>query len=386
MATPDPPTSADQRTVPTASANPASAAAPEHHTVGGSYEVPHWAKKFLAGFGLMAALPLALWALAAGTWRALDSAAANTAMGNLVGYPQIAAVGAVPFYFLGAFAAAFMILVAAGLIGGAFGFLFGLPRMEPRSAGSVAEPRRSSPGSADGRGAEAGGAVAVAAGDGTAVAVAPAPAGRTGFRMSPALNEIADWLTKIIVGVGLIQARGIGEGFVDVMHFLLQDAGLVRYPAAGVVVPACMITGLIGGFILCYLVMTLLIGPQLARAADDLETVSELRERAEQAKRNADEEKRRRAEAEAETARTEARARERARVVDDWRKFDLLELLSPRPGGVKPKVSAAAREFADVDFALCATLDEKLAWAKINAALGRQDRASDAYETLQEPA
>lgn len=344
-----------------------------------NYPVPYWARKIAGRFGLLVAVPLALWAVAAGTWRALDTTVADAEMVGIIGYQTVAAAGAALFYALGGFAAGVLILVAAGLIGGAFGFLFGLPRMEPRGAGFAASEQRRQ----DTNGAAPAGGPA-AENEASSTATARTVVARTGFRMSPALNEIADWLTKIIVGVGLVQARDIGDGFASVMHFLLRDAGLMRFPAAGVMVPACMVIGLIGGFILCYLVMTLLVGPQLARAADDLETVSELREKADRAKERADDEERRRAEAEAETQRTAARARERAKVVDDWRKFDLLELLSQRPGTAKPEVSEAAREFAELDFGACATLDEKLAWAKINAALGRQEQAFEAYQAMQE--
>ena len=91
--------------------------------------------------------------------------------------------------------------------------------------------------------------------------------------MSPALTEIADWLTKIIVGLGLVQAGPIMSGFASIVRFLLQDARLDYFFAAGAVVPAVIVVGLIGGFMVGYLLMALFIGRELAYAAVDMEAL-----------------------------------------------------------------------------------------------------------------
>ena len=96
---------------------------------------------------------------------------------------------------------------------------------------------------------------------------------RGGFQMSPALTEIADWLTKIIVGLGLVQAGPIMSGFASIVRFLLQDARLDYFFAAGAVRasrhrgrPDRWLYGRV-------LLMALFIGRELAYAAVDMEAL-----------------------------------------------------------------------------------------------------------------
>jgi hypothetical protein len=213
---------------------------------------------------------LILWATAAGTWRALRVVAgpapggAADPIGGLFAAPGhlfLALMGA-PFFAAGAFGAAVLILLAAAALGGALGFLFGVPRISQQSRGGTvpedkARGQTSQPQQVPAKSVE-----------------------ETYFRVSPSLNDIADWLTKIIVGVGLVQAREIGAAFMAMVTFLLHSAGLDRFPAAGIVVPGCLIMGLIGGFIAGYLMTVLMIGEELAIAAYRLQDprVQELEE------------------------------------------------------------------------------------------------------------
>jgi hypothetical protein len=378
--------------------------------------------------GFIGAMLIA-WALAAGTWRALLTVAEDARFRPFVADDALrAALLGTGFYTLGALGAAALILLAAGVIGGAFGFLFGLPRMVPGTVSVTPTPRPPPPADATAAGAAAAAAgAAVAPGAAADTAARPAPvapeiiapettapappprdgATRTGFRPSPALNEIADWLTKIIVGLGLVQARDIGDGFLAVMRFILDDAGMQRFPAAGVVVPACMIAGLIGGFITVYLITALIMGRALAAAAEDLETITEqkLREeahaaelakaravaeaeaavaqaRAERTRATAEQER-----AEAERERRKVRdAQERAAVIAQWSVLDPSALLGPQPGLRLPAVTGAALRFAEQPFEACATLEEQKAWANLNLVLAQTDpsRAERAVMALSQ--
>lgn len=357
------------------------------------YRRPPVVIAFWQRVGIVSMLMLVAWAVAAGTWRALDTNLDGTAIQTLLGSKWLALIGGAVFYAAGALGAASLILLAAGLIGGIFGFLFGLPRMSPGAG-----PTQVTQNIQTGQGSTLASDPTMTsqpvapkpdtppAGRGSS-ASSPATATRTdrpldgagpGFRMSPALTEIADWLTKIIVGLGLVQAREIGAGFQNVMFWLLGPAGLERFPAAGVVVPACMIIGLIGGFILMYLVITLVFAAELAEAAYDLDTPRVRQERTlkEQAEQLAREEARLRGEAE--QSKRDLLIRQRATVVNIWREVDLLALASERANVTLPPITPAAATLADMDINDLETLEEKETWAKINAARARQDKAYEA--------
>src|SRR5262245_15675629 len=98
------------------------------------------------------------------------------------------------------FAIGMLVTGAAAIVGALFGFLFGLPRsiddIEPLDADAV-KP---------GAGAEA--SVEQAAAPAKA---AEASAFRRSARSNNNLLEISDWLTKVIVGAGLV-------GLKDIMH------------------------------------------------------------------------------------------------------------------------------------------------------------------------
>lgn len=72
---------------------------------------------------------------------------------------------------------------SSGLVGGLLGFLFGLPR--PAPAGASGTP----------------------------------PSARRSWQTSTNLTEVADWLTKIIIGVGLVTATQIWGGLIALSDF-----------------------------------------------------------------------------------------------------------------------------------------------------------------------
>ncbi|MBR0652601.1 hypothetical protein GXW78_23290 [Roseomonas terrae] len=349
---------------------------------------------------------LLLWAIAAGTWRAAATAAAGwpfawsdawSAIGLLI-------LGA-PFHIIGAFATVAGLVVAAGLIGAFFGFLFGLPRLDPRSQALAATQ--------GGAGAARGSDQRPPAVD-DATPTEPAAAGGTrshsatvaqqilaSYRASPALNEIADWLTKIIVGVGLVQARDIGHGFTSLLHYLLMDAGLVRYPAAGAVVPAALIAGTIGGFLWAYLLMTLLLSRELAEAAMDLENAGVRRAEAQARKARKEAEKAQRdraaadrvaeaAEFDRDAANREASREQALRMaVGVLRYRDVSELLRDATlDGGQVHADADLREAVDLlsseELTEEMTADEVRAWANAQARRLRLGDAIDGFTRLAE--
>lgn len=326
------------------------------------------------------------WSVTAGTWRALHDVLSRDDWHRAASLQFWNALGGAIFYSLGALACLLLILIAAWLVGGAFGVLFGLPRMEPGGDGGVRIERTQAVAAADSQ-------PLLASGDDETASRTVATSSRLSrFRVSPALNEIADWLTKIIVGVGLVQAESIGTGFIRLSRFFLQDAGLDRFPAAGIAVPCCMVSGVIAGFIVTYHFMALIMGPRLADAGYDTESRQILRDKAQaaeerareqsaKAERAAQEAQSQKAKANAATAEV-ARAAEFAAVVEAWKSFDMATLLSPLAIAERPEMTAAAREFGGQEFARCVSLDEKRAWVMINTALGNLEAALAANKTL----
>lgn len=121
---------------------------------------------------------------------------------------------------------------AACLAGGAaVGFLFGIPH----SGATVANDGRSQSG---------------------------------GYQASTSLEQIADWLTKIIVGIGLVESNRIFSLFKQAVTFLAGGLGTPITTAK-----ACAATTLVFfpiiGFLGCYLITRLYLAAALVRADSD---------------------------------------------------------------------------------------------------------------------
>jgi len=130
---------------------------------------------------------------------------------------------------------------AAAIVGALFGFLFGLPRsiddIEPLDADAV-KP---------GAGAEA--SVEQAAAPAKA---AEASAFRRSARSNNNLLEISDWLTKVIVGAGLVGLKDIMHWVGEVAQSIGSGAGL--QPDEGRVFGASLILFFFGwGFLFVYI-------------------------------------------------------------------------------------------------------------------------------------
>ncbi len=252
---------------------------------------------------------------------------------------------------MAAFGALLAVAMAALFVGALFGFLFGLPRFEPAIAASN---------------------------------------GETPYRPSQSLAEIADWLTKIIVGLGLVNAREIGGAFLDLNRYLL-DQGLGAYPLAGVLLPGTMVVGAVAGFMTAWLVMSLLIGRELAMVREDLRMVAlrRAKEEAEEAKHEAEAEAARRtaeaaaAEAQATAARAQAAA---AEAVPRLRSMEVPVLRAMHTDGraEAPELFEAAERILARPLEEQRTFDARRAWGKAQILIGGLEDALRALQAAQE--
>jgi hypothetical protein len=135
-----------------------------------------------------------------------------------------------------------LLCLAAGLVGALLGFLFGIPR--PLSGAETAP-------------AGAGGTAAPAATGNT-------QAGKT-WALSTNLTQISDWLTKIIVGVGLVEAK---TAWGDFQLLTAAAAGWLFEMRHGspAVIPAALIGGAVFGFLFAYLYAELIVARLIAAA------------------------------------------------------------------------------------------------------------------------
>ena len=103
--------------------------------------------------------------------------------------------------FLAMVSVGVLIAGASAFVGGALGFLFGIPRTLQKDAESPSTE-------ADSSGPEAASSVR-----------------RIEYRVNTNLEQISDWLTKILVGVGLTQIVEIRDGLVSLTAFAAQGLG-----------------------------------------------------------------------------------------------------------------------------------------------------------------
>jgi hypothetical protein len=149
--------------------------------------------------------------------------------------PFVAGIGLV-LYIIGLPADSFTALgtgigaaLAAAVTGSLAGFLFGLPR-------SAQE------------------------GDGTR--------GRQGFEENTNLEQISDWLTKILVGVGLIQIGNAGDPARRLVATVAEGMG--GTPAARVVAASLLLTAAAWGFLVSYMLSRVRAGRVFRSAVLDV--------------------------------------------------------------------------------------------------------------------
>jgi hypothetical protein len=129
-----------------------------------------------------------------------------------------------------------LICLASGLIGGFFGFLFGIPRRI----------------SADG-----------SAADGTAAGKDKAAA--ASYALSTNLTQISDWLTKAIIGVSLVEAKNAYGAFIATSRTAADWLFEGRHGSPAVLA-AAVAGGAMFGFLFLYLYTQLILSRLIAAA------------------------------------------------------------------------------------------------------------------------
>jgi hypothetical protein len=182
-------------------------------------------------------------------------------------------------HFLAIASISVLLLSTAALTGGILGFLFGIPRtLQGESSAPQQGPQ--APGPADN----------------TVQALAQTSQNKalsSDYIANTNLEQISDWLTKILVGVGLTQISAIKHSAASVIEFVAPALGNITY--AGPFAGSVMIFGLILGFLFGYLWTRLfLIGAfrQADRIGVLAKQIKTATEKAEVAERQVDELKR----------------------------------------------------------------------------------------------
>lgn len=216
---------------------------------------------------LVATIPADFPGMAAGGWWAEQA-------------PWAAPLLGVPFYALKAFGACLLVALASAMAGALFGFLFGVPRPISEDSQSAARTSASGAGGTNaGDGASGGPAGGTSAGGSNLVSPQRSDAARMRrWQSSTNLTQISDWLTKVIVGVGLVDARdiyGTVAGLANTAALMMFDG----YVGSKLVVPSLMIAGAIIGFLYSYLFTQLFLAGLLAYADDIVKDPSSLNAR-----------------------------------------------------------------------------------------------------------
>jgi hypothetical protein len=125
------------------------------------------------------------------------------------------------------------VAAAAWLSGGVLGFLFGVPRLR------AATPQN--------------------------------PSATSSFVPNTNLEQISDWLTKIIVGATLVQLRPLAD---DLNALALAIGAQLGTHAAATIAGAVMITYFAGGFLWGYLWCSLRVFKEMVRLIDREQAIS----------------------------------------------------------------------------------------------------------------
>jgi hypothetical protein len=149
----------------------------------------------------------------------------------LVAVPLVAVAAIVAYSWgdLDGFAVALLVASGAFLAGGLLGFLFGIPRS---LAGAESGERDAAKGPA--------------------------------YRPNTNLEQISDWLTKILVGVGLVQFATLARHAGDLIEFLGPALG--GGPRGETFAAATLVVFSVSGFLAFYLVTRIYLGRAFARA------------------------------------------------------------------------------------------------------------------------
>ncbi len=129
----------------------------------------------------------------------------------------------------------FMVTCASYLIGNAFGFLFGIPKTMQERDGMK-------------------------------------PENRISYQINTNLEQISDWLTKMLVGAGLVEFKELVKFLVNISTDISADIG---HPNAQSIIIASILCFAILGFFITYFGTRLYIANALASANTELQGISE---------------------------------------------------------------------------------------------------------------
>ena len=151
-----------------------------------------------------------------------------------------------------------LIIVDASMaVGGGIGFLFAVPRLNPEAqAAAAALAVNNANIAADGAGS-------------TDLSAASGAAIQRRLRSNNNLEKVSDWLTTMLVGVGLSQLGNINSSLVSFRVFLATTAVLypdrppeMRAGTLPTIGPMLLIAGLILGFVYFYVFTRVIIAPK----------------------------------------------------------------------------------------------------------------------------
>ncbi|KQV81719.1 hypothetical protein [Rhizobium sp. Root1220] len=157
---------------------------------------------------------------------------------------------------IGGFGVGGLIMFAGLAVGGLLGFLFSVPRVLARdNSASLA--------------GAAGSTIAAANPKATAVdyqsATVPAAGKERLLGSNTNLERISEWLTTMLVGVGLTEVDSLGDRFRDFSDFLAEMVTISQGPQPAGILPAVgpflLIAGLVSGFIFFYLYTRIYLSP-----------------------------------------------------------------------------------------------------------------------------
>jgi hypothetical protein len=288
-------------------------------------------------------------------WRVLISSLGALGGITLLGVVVWSSRGGAPT--LAVIGGSLLLVVASFLVGSLLGFLFGLPQraQNPPAQEGAANAAGASPATTSARGERP-----------------------TGFLASNNLTKVSDWLTTVIVGVGLVQAteviawiKTLGR---DVAPLLLggPPASEAATAAAAAAAIALLVSGFVAGLVAGYLVTSLILAGLMASAARRFER--------EQIERQVRKELQQHIEQE---VRDESRALGEVRQI--WRRKPIDSLL-PGPDGTWPDEPSLTPEEERLAGASLADLgndaDLIRAWAKLQLARRRLTPATDGFRKL----
>ena len=169
---------------------------------------------------------------------------------RILGWSMLLGLASVPVYalysadrsqFLVAWSVGSLLCGGAMLTGVLLGFLFGIPRTRQREGGIVPDAS-GAPDATPGQDKPA---------EPPTASPQPAQASSVSYRANTNLEEISDWLTKILVGVGLTQIDAIQKGFAELTEQAAM--GLGNQPHSQIYAAALIGFAIVPGFLYGYL-------------------------------------------------------------------------------------------------------------------------------------